>query len=217
MTVLMIPPEQQMTVLKDWLLQDEWRLQIMKTVAQLNLPQGCVAAGFVRNLIWDHLHGYKTATPLDDIDVIYFDPNATESERDIHYEVQLKQLLPARWSVKNQARMHMRNHHSPYVSTADAMRHWVEVETAAGAYWQPLEEEAGNTGHSSIRQGDIEIVAPFGLTANFAGSITFNTVAPNRIAFKERMSRKRWKTLWPELIIKHDGDGYNILSDPCGV
>jgi len=206
----MIAPEQQITVLKDWLLQDEWRLQIMKTVAQLNLPQGCVAAGFVRNLIWDYLHGYTSMTPLDDIDVIYYNPDATDSEYDIHYETQLKKLFPARWSVKNQARMHTRNYHSPYMSTADAMRHWVEVETAVGASWLPCEEEADNMRFGSVGQGDIEIVAPFGLTANFAGTITFNTVAPNHIAFKERMNKKRWQALWPELTIKHASDQCNI-------
>lgn len=206
MTVLRIAPEQQADVLKNWLLQDEWRLQVMKTVAELNLPQGCVAAGFVRNLIWDYLHGHTSITPLDDIDVIYFDSSATGSEHDIHYEMQLNALLPARWSVKNQARMHTRNHHFPYTSTVDAMRHWVEVETAVGAYWRPCEEEVGMMGCTQACQGVIEVVAPFGLTANFAGTITFNTVAPNNAAFKERMSKKRWQALWPELTVRHDPD-----------
>ncbi|CAH7108283.1 hypothetical protein VCHA54P496_10681 [Vibrio chagasii] len=53
--------------------QDPLRTKILECVAQLDLPQCYVAAGFVRNLVWDHLHGFDNPTPLNDIDVIYFD------------------------------------------------------------------------------------------------------------------------------------------------
>ncbi len=43
--------------------QDPLRMQVLDCVAQysqLDLPQCYVAAGFVRNLVWDHLHGYAS-------------------------------------------------------------------------------------------------------------------------------------------------------------
>lgn len=56
----------------DLLQQDAQRLLILHCVAQLDLAECYVAAGFVRNMVWDHRHGYPP-TPLQDVDVIYFD------------------------------------------------------------------------------------------------------------------------------------------------
>ena len=36
---------------------DQQRMEMLKVVAGLALPDCCIAAGFVRNLVWDHLHG----------------------------------------------------------------------------------------------------------------------------------------------------------------
>ena len=42
----------------------------LRAVHHLGLPDCWVGAGFVRALVWDHLHGYNEATPLDDVDLI---------------------------------------------------------------------------------------------------------------------------------------------------
>ncbi len=74
-----------------------------------------LAAGFVRNLVWDRLHGL-VATPFTDIDVIYFDPADLSRETENRYEAELRILAPEYpWSVKNQARMHLRNGDKPYI------------------------------------------------------------------------------------------------------
>lgn len=41
----------------------------------LGLSSWCIGAGVLRNLVWDHLHGRDTATPCDDLDLVYFDPD----------------------------------------------------------------------------------------------------------------------------------------------
>ncbi|WP_434154138.1 nucleotidyltransferase family protein [Pseudomonas sp. JZ134] len=51
--------------LPDWIAEDPLRCQVLTCVAQLHLPDAWVAAGFVRNLVWDHLHGYTVPTPAD--------------------------------------------------------------------------------------------------------------------------------------------------------
>ncbi|MEF1187336.1 nucleotidyltransferase family protein, partial [Vibrio sinaloensis] len=43
-------------------------MAILRLVSTFNLPQGCVAAGFVRNLVWDTLHHHTNSTSLNDID-----------------------------------------------------------------------------------------------------------------------------------------------------
>ncbi len=55
-----------------WIEQDEMRMLALRTARQLTLNDWCLAAGFVRNLIWDRLHGFSHSSPLNDIDVIYF-------------------------------------------------------------------------------------------------------------------------------------------------
>lgn len=50
---------------------DSMRIKLLQAVASLGLPDCYVAAGFVRNAVWDYLHNY-TGTALSDIDVVYY-------------------------------------------------------------------------------------------------------------------------------------------------
>ncbi|MGK4444495.1 nucleotidyltransferase family protein [Yersinia enterocolitica] len=173
-----------------WLNADPYRMQALSLARQLGLHQWCLAAGFVRNLVWDKLHGYQNPTPLNDIDLVYFDGQNVEEEHDFQLERQLLQDTsflhsPFPWSVKNQARMHLRSHRRPYSSTEDAISYWVEVETAIGAR---LKEN-----------GDIELVAPLGLEALFAKTITLNPKNGEIDTFYQRVESKGWQQHWPNL------------------
>jgi hypothetical protein len=53
--------------------QDEFRLRCLQAAWSLHLPDWYLGAGFLRNAIWDHLHQHSQATPLNDIDLVYFD------------------------------------------------------------------------------------------------------------------------------------------------
>ncbi|WP_135458324.1 nucleotidyltransferase family protein [Vibrio echinoideorum] len=168
--------------------QDPLRMQILGCVCQLGLPQCYVAAGFVRNLVWDHLHDFDSPTPLNDIDVIYFDPIDTSYESGLRYEDLLKQRLPElNWQVRNQASMHIRNGDKPYSSSLDAMSYWPEKETAV-AVQQNL-------------TGEIECISAFGLKSLFDLKITPN---PNRsrAVFDQRVQSKNWLIHWPKLNIE---------------
>ena len=169
--------------------QDPLRMQVLDCVSQLDLPQCYVAAGFVRNLVWDHLHGFNSSTPLNDIDVIYFDHSDTSYESAIRYEAQIQQWLPElNWQVHNQANMHTRNEDEPYQSSLDAMSYWPEKETAVAVNQSPT--------------GEIECISAFGLESLFDLKITHN---PNRSrdVFDQRVQSKNWLTHWPKLTIGH--------------
>ncbi|PMG19325.1 nucleotidyltransferase family protein [Vibrio splendidus] len=167
--------------------QDPLRIQVLYCVAQLDLPQCYVAAGFVRNLVWDHLHDFDSPTPLNDIDVIYFDTIDTSYESDLRYEALLKQRLPElNWQVRNQAYMHTRNGDEPYQGSLDAMSYWPEKETAV-AVKQSL-------------NGDIECISSFGLESLFDLQITPNPKR-NRDIFDQRVQSKNWLTHWSKLTI----------------
>ncbi|MDK2765472.1 MAG: nucleotidyltransferase family protein, partial [Alteromonas macleodii] len=58
--------------LGDIIKRDPFRMRCLRALRALDLPQGYIGAGFVRNAIWDELHARATPTPLNDIDVIYF-------------------------------------------------------------------------------------------------------------------------------------------------
>ena len=61
---------------------------------------------FVRNPIWDALHGLPWSASHTDIDVVYFDAADLDPELDRQIETRLAGLFPTvPWSVKNQARM----------------------------------------------------------------------------------------------------------------
>lgn len=166
-----------------WLLADQQRMQILQIAADFcrknHLNDWCLAAGFVRNLVWDHLHNYTDATALNDIDLIYFNSANTLEDIDLKFEQELKQQLNVNWSVKNQAHMHARNHDLPYKNIADAISHWPEVETAVGVL---------------IRYHQIEIIAPFGLTSLFKGYINLHAKRPKFEVFQQRIQQKNgWK------------------------
>ncbi|WDT73990.1 MAG: nucleotidyltransferase family protein [Candidatus Manganitrophus sp.] len=86
-----------------------------------------LGGGLVRNLVWDYMHNFRSSTPIDDVDVIYFDKLSTTKEHDLQFEAKLKDRVPnLAWSVKNQARMHTGNGDPPYSSVEDAISKWPE-------------------------------------------------------------------------------------------
>ena len=168
------------------LLADAKRMAILRAVANLNLPDCYVAAGFLRNLVWDNLHE-STGTPLNDVDVIFFENALTISEE--QQKQQLATQMPEYdFDVKNQARMHLKHDHQPYKNSRDAMSYWVELETAVGVRLN--------------KQGDFDYAAPFELALLFDGNITPNPARPTHL-FTERMSKKNWLQLWPQLEVKY--------------
>ena len=175
-------------LVKKWLMSDQERMEALTIAAAQKLPGWCLAAGFVRNLVWDKLHSFSTNTALNDIDLIYFDPDDISDSRDHEIEQGLREIATFPWSVKNQARMHERNNDSPYTSTEDAMSFWVEVETAVGA---ALDDD-----------GDVILVAPFGVQPLFDYTITLNPKRPKRTDFEARICAKRWLQTWPRLVVK---------------
>ncbi|GHD67493.1 nucleotidyltransferase family protein [Jeongeupia chitinilytica] len=168
-----------------WLRADAQRLAALQAAASLNLPDWCLAAGFVRNLVWDRLHDHPVATPLADIDLIYWNPDCLDPDTDAVLEQRLRRMLPLPWSVKNQARMHVRNGDAPYQSSCDAMSYWVERETAVGAWLRP--------------DGELRLLAPFGLAPLQNLNITLNAKRPKPEAFAARIATKRWLAIWPRL------------------
>lgn len=172
------------------LADDPVRIDALTLVQSLDLPDCWIGAGFVRDAIWDHLHGRPSSPPLGDVDVVWYDPRQTSPERDCEFEDRLKHASPAvDWSVKNQARMHYRNTDPPYKSVDDAMRFWPETATAVAV--------------RLTASGTMDICAPFGLCDLF--DLVLRPTPPfeseRRAIFDQRVSAKRWLSRYPLLKI----------------
>jgi hypothetical protein len=164
----------------------EYLMRDLKLVRELRLPHWCIAAGYVRNCVWDVLHGYANRTPLNDVDVVYFDPGDPSEETEKRCEFLLKsRLAEYNWSFKNQARMHIRNGETPYRSVEDAMRRWPETATAVGI--------------SLDDNGKLQAVAPHGMDDLFGLAVRRSPYFADKAAFLRRVRSKGWLDIWPQL------------------
>ena len=75
--------------------EDAIAMEQLRAVRELDLPDWCIAAGFVRNRVWDHLHGIVPARLPVDIDVIYFDAGDVSRESEAAFASRLAQELEA--------------------------------------------------------------------------------------------------------------------------
>jgi uncharacterized protein len=167
--------------------EDAMAMEQLRAVRSLALPDWCIAAGFLRNRVWDHLHGIAPARPPVDIDVIYFDASDLAGDREAGYEARLGAILPGQpWQVRNQARMHIRKGLPPHLSTADAMTFWLESVTPVGVR---LEADDQLTVVAPLGVDDLlDLVCrptPYGRT--------------RRAEYDARIAAKRWRELWPRV------------------
>ncbi|RLQ94325.1 nucleotidyltransferase family protein [Falsibacillus albus] len=167
--------------------EDEWCLDILQEVQQLNLPDWWVCAGFVRTKIWDVLHGFYEWTPLDNIDVIFFDEDRLEEKYEKAYERRLSELLPGvPWSVKNEARMHHINGMKPYKSSVDAISRFPETATAIGLNLNDWDE--------------IELAAPWGVEDALSMQVRpvpyFCKDQKLASIYENRILKKNWQEKW---------------------
>lgn len=168
--------------------RDMLRMAALEAVRHLDLPDCWIGAGFVRDAVWDHLHGRAIIPPSGDVDVIWFDPDQVDVERDKKIGRELRKNCPdLLWSVKNQARMHIRNGDAPYISVVDAMRFWPETATAVAVRLKT--------------EGTVEANAPFGLGDLFALRLVPSPsfACQKRHIFDQRVVDKRWLLRYPLL------------------
>jgi hypothetical protein len=167
--------------------QDEWMMSVLSVAKKVNLPDWMIGAGFIRNKVWDELHGfdYSKRRP-EDLDLIYFDLGNTSKSQEEKYNIQLNNILKYNWSVKNMARMHEHNNDEPYVSTLDGLAHWVETATCIAVKL--------NEANKPI------IIAPYGIDdlVNLILKPTLH-MKYRMEDFEARVTKKQWLLKWPKL------------------
>jgi uncharacterized protein len=173
------------------LANDPARRSALAMVRSLRLPDCWIGAGFIRNAVWDYLHDRPPVRHTGDVDVVWFSRERDGPSEDHGLEAVLRALDPSvDWSVRNQARMHVRNGDAPYASAFEAIGHWPETATAVAV--------------RQTAEGSYEVVAPFGLGDLF-GLVLRPTprfaAGDKRAVYLGRMQSKGWLAIWPRLRI----------------
>lgn len=159
----------------------------LRAVRELALPDWCIAAGFVRDRVWDALHGMAPRRERHDVDVLFFDQADAGREREADAEARLARAFAGTaWEVRNQARMHVAKGLPPHRDTAHAMTFWLETPTAVG-----IRLDADDT---------LAVIAPFGVDdlLDLACRPT-SWGATRRADYEARIAAKRWLAHWPRL------------------
>jgi uncharacterized protein len=164
-------------------------MRLLLSVEELDLPDCWIGAGFIRNAIWDALHGRApNCALLNDVDVVFFDRANASPASDVAIEDRLAARSPnLPWSVKNQARMHLRNGEEPYRNTAAAIARWPETATAVAM---------------RLLQGRLELLAPHRLEDLIGLTVRPTPAFARRPeVFARRLRAKNWLARWPRLRI----------------
>ena len=165
-------------------------MTILTIIRDLALKDSWLAAGSVRNFIWNLLSGKLPFDSETDVDVIFFDPDVSYEET-VSLEKKLREDFPqCQWELKNQVYMHQHSPHTaPYMSSRDAMSKYPERCTAVGLR---LNEDS-----------TLDLFAPYGLEdiLNFQVSPTphFLDNEDRMKLYQERLSKKNWQEKWKNL------------------
>lgn len=165
---------------------DTAMMAILRAAESLQLPDWMIGAGFVRSKIWDYLHGkVYEGVQINDIDLVYFDPENTEEEIEKAYDMKLRGLFNAEWSTKNVARMSQVDGVPQYTATKDAIAVWPETATALAV---------------ALDGDNLRLIAPCGIEDLVNMTVRMNPKFPNGIKrVRERVEQKGWRKRWPKL------------------
>jgi len=169
----------------------QWLMDLLSFLEAHGPTQASVGAGAIAAQVWNDSHRNDDRHGIKDIDVVYFDPDDPIKSSEEELEETLASAfapLGLPFDVKNQARVHLWYREKfgyeipPYPDLKSAVATWPTTATAV----------AVNTS-----QGDLNIIAPFGLDDLLGG-----TVRPNKTQITEDIYERkvaRWRDVWPDL------------------
>ena len=165
---------------------------ILEINRSLELKDSWLAAGCVRNFIWNMLSERPGFDSETDVDVIFFDPTYAEAET-IGLEAKLKADWPQyRWELRNQAYMHRHSPGTaPYKNACEAMSKYPERYTAIGL--------------RLLANDKLELFAPYGLE-----DILNFQVRPTPHFLEIRSASVCMLSAWLRRIGRNAGPSWNI-------
>ena len=173
---------------------NDWFMSVLRAVRDVHAPNSAVAAGAIRNVVWDHLHRYGDPTPVKDVDVPFFDPDDLSPDRDRFFEDALRKLMPELpWDAKNQARVHL--------WYEDKFGHPIEPIRSLhdGVGRNP---ETANSVAVRLRDDEtLEVIAPCGPDDLLNMVLRRNPRQASYEYFLQRLREKRIQEKWPKVTV----------------
>jgi uncharacterized protein len=174
-----------------------WFMQALTAGRSLHLRSWCIGAGALRNLVWDHLCGYRQPSALNDIDFAYFDAEDLNPATEQSIQGLLEQRCPGPpWEVTNQAAVHLwfEGHFgyavAPLSSLESAVASWPEYATSVAV--------------TINGAGAIEVLAPFGLDDLLAMRVRRNPARVSLATYRARTASKDYRARWPRVQIVNE-------------
>ncbi|MGH2888677.1 MAG: nucleotidyltransferase family protein, partial [Solirubrobacteraceae bacterium] len=167
-------------------------MEALRAAREVGAPDWLIAAGSVRDVVWDDLHGRPLDAFPHDVDLAFFDPSDLAGERDREVEDAARRRAPALpWQAKNQAAVHLWYPKRfgfdvpPFPSSATAIATFPEVATCVAL--RLLDDE------------DLLVVAPYGLEDLFGCVCRHNPTRISATFYAERVATKEWRRRWPQM------------------
>jgi uncharacterized protein len=168
-------------------------MRVLTAIRSLGLADAWLVSGAIYNCVWNHLTQRPALHGVNDIDVIYFDPDLSWDAEDRVIKAIDRELgaLPVPVQARNQARVHLWFEQkfgfafAPLTSARESLLRYASKTHAVAAR---LEADDSLT-----------IEAPFGLEDMFAFRVTPNPVTDNRLTHETKGARIR--LVWPEVTV----------------
>jgi hypothetical protein len=167
-------------------------IHVLHIARDLNLPDWMIFSGAIYQTVWNAITRRDIDYGIKDYDLAYFDPDTSwKAEDDVIQWVRdtFTAPLDEMVEVRNQARVHLwfedrfGERYEPLGRTQDALTRFVSPAFAVGAR---LKDD-----------GDITIIAPFGLRDIFDMTIRPNPFRPQAKGFANAAASA--KARWPEV------------------
>lgn len=188
------PQAEQAAALAGFVRETPELIVVLQVARADGLPDALIVAGALYNLVWNRLTGRPALTGVNDIDLVYFDPDVSWDAEDTVIRRLGAQFahLPVPVEIRNQARVYLWFPEklgiaafAPLRSAEDMLPFYAAHAFAVAVRLEP--------------DGQLTIIAPFGLDALFSFVLTPNRRLPNRASYEKKTARAQ--SCWPELAI----------------
>jgi len=162
---------------------------IIQTIKLIKSEILMLTGGSLRNVVWNYLHYFTEEYELDDCGIIFYNPNNLSKAYEESIKNKLEYLNPdIKWSVKNQARMHIRNGHKPYSGIHNALIAFPETCSAVAI------------------DKNWNIISPYGLDdlLNLIVTPTQFCIDNEIEVYQLRIRKKNWADKWADLKLERN-------------
>lgn len=167
-------------------------MEALVAAREVDAPGWLICAGAVRDVVWDELHHRPLTALPNDVDLAFFDPGDVTPQRDLDVEEAVRARAPALpWQAKNQAAVHLWYPERfgaevpPFASSGEAVATFPEFATCVGL--------------RLLDDGEMLVVAPFGLDDLLGCVCRHNPTRVSASFYARRVAAKGWRRRWPQL------------------